>query len=112
MAEVRIDIDQTAFRDKLLHGFGAKIVRNLAADQLADKWSANIHHRTGETQLLISVEEGAGFSAGRTYVTTGEAGPLAHQDVNLSAWKWLEYGTSKMAAQAPGRRALGEVSVT
>lgn len=114
MAEVRIELDQGAI-NRLLHGAGARKARHEAADRIKAKWEANIHPRTGETQLLLHITDGGGAPGGadsRTYVETGPAGPTAHEDVNASAWKWLEYGTSKMAAQAPGRRALGEAAVT
>lgn len=112
MAEVRIDMDQAAI-NRLLHGSGARKVRHEAADRVKANWEARIHPRTGETQLLLNITDGGGAPGGadsRTYILTGEAGPLAHRDVNLSAWKWLEYGTSKMAAQAPARNALREAA--
>ena len=110
MGDVRIELDRAAI-NRLLHGTGARNARHEAADRVKAAWEANIHPRTGETQLLLSITDGGAAPGGadsRTYIQTGEAGPEAHQDVNGSAWKWLEYGTSKMRAQAPGRRALGE----
>ena len=112
MAAVRVTLDRAAI-NRLLHGAGATRARHEAADRVKAFWEANIHPRTGETQLLLGIEDGGAAPGGadsRTYIVTGEAGPEAHQDVNASAWKWLEYGTSKMRAQAPGRRALGEAA--
>lgn len=118
MAEVRIELDRGAIT-RLLHGSGARKARHEAADRVKVKWEGNIRPQTGETQLLLSITDGGGFAndiAGgadsRTYIETGEAGPTTHEDVNLSAWKWLEYGTSKMAAQAPARKALGSAAAT
>jgi hypothetical protein len=116
MGDVRISLDRGAIT-RLLRGRGAKEARHEAADRVKANWEARIHPRTGETQLLLSVEDGGGFAHdiargadSRTYILTGQAGPEAHQDVNASAWKWLEYGTSKMEAQAPARNALREAA--
>lgn len=112
MGDVRIELDRAAI-NRLLHGSGARDARHKAAERVKVKWEENIHSRSGETALLLSISDGGAAPGGadsRTYIQTGEAGPEAHQDVNLSAWKWLEYGTSKMQAQAPGRKALGEAA--
>jgi hypothetical protein len=112
VAEVSINLDQSAI-NRLLHGYGARAARHEAADRVKANWEARIHPRTGETQLLLSITDGGGSPGGadsRTYILTGLAGPESRQDVNLSAWKWLEYGTSKMRAQAPARNALREAA--
>lgn len=113
MAQAHIDIDWTAF-NRILQGDGAKDARHEAADRVKALWLGHIHPRTGMTQLLIhddDIPTVAGVG-GRTYIETGEAAPLKKFPVNLSAWYWLEYGTSKMQAQRPGRRALAEAAVT
>lgn len=113
MAEVRVEFDQSAI-NRLLHGAGARSARHEAAERVKANWEANIHPVTGETQLLLGISDGGGVPGGgdsRTYITTGEAGPFKHDEVNASAWKWLEYGTSDMEAQSPGRKALGQAAV-
>jgi hypothetical protein len=93
---------------RLLHGPGGVKARHEAANRVMRKWIGNIHRRTGETQLLLHLSD----TIGRTYIETSTAAPTKDiKGVNLSAWLWLEYGTAKMRAQAPGRRALGDAAV-
>ena len=96
--------------DALLDGPEARHARHAAADRVKFLWEANIHPETGETQLLLHDDTDAATGS-RTYIETGDAGPTKHDPVNRSAWKWLEYGTSKMEAQSPGRRALSEAEI-
>lgn len=109
MGKAHIDLDWAAF-EAILHGDGARAATKKLGNQLAGKWRRNIHRLTGVTRAMISVDAPGGVDGSRTYVQTGEAGPRAHERVNLSAEMWLEYGTSKMTAQAPGRTALGEMA--
>jgi hypothetical protein len=99
----KLEIFYAVFDAGILRGPGAFKARHTFADKIARAWSRNIHRLTGATQLMLTEEDGLGT---RTYIVTGEAGPRKHERVNLSAWQWLEYGTHKMRAQAPGRRAL------
>lgn len=94
----------------ILHGDGARSATKRIGNQLAQKWRRNIHRVTGVTRTLITTETPGGFSGSRTYILTGEAGPTKNQTLNLSAELWLEFGTAKMNAKAPGRKALGEMA--
>lgn len=107
-AEVELD---WAAVNRLLRGDAARQATHDAADDVRRRWEANIHPVTGMTNLLLHDDPGDQFSGGSTYVLTGEAAPTKEDKVNGSAWKWLEYGTSKMAAQAPGRKALGQAEI-
>lgn len=107
MAKAHIRMDDAAIT-RLLHGPGGTRARHEAADRVMRKWIGNVRRRTGETQLLLHLTD----AIGRTYIETSTAAPTKEiKGLNLSAWLWLEYGTAKMHAQAPGRRALGESAV-
>ena len=110
MGKAHIKLDDAAIT-RLLHGPGGVKARHDAAERVKVKWAGNVHPRTGETALLLHITEGSGPSGGRTYIETSTAGPTKETKLNLSAWLWLEFGTRKMRAQAPGRRALAEAAV-
>lgn len=82
--------------DLILHGRQSVKQKQIQAEKIKAAWQANIHNITGATKASIRVEE-RGF----------EVAVVADDDVNdQSAWFYLEYGTSKMRAQHPGRRAI------
>lgn len=110
MADAHIDLDWAAVT-RLMRGPGGVDARHRGAEKVERAWARNIHRLTGVTEGALHISDGSGPSGGRTYVETGEAGPKEHEKVNLSAWYWLEYGTSKMRAKKPGARALARSAV-
>lgn len=95
MPSVRVVMNPGAI-EALLRGPKSKGMKRTQATKIAEAWKGNINTITGATAAGISVEEdGDQFLAIADTATSPE-----------SAWYWLEYGTSKMRAQAPGRRAI------
>jgi hypothetical protein len=82
--------------DSILHGPDSLAQEKRQAEKIADAWRGNIHTITGATDRSIDVEQD-GFS----FIVSADA----TRDPN-SAWSYLEWGTSKMRAQAPARRAI------
>lgn len=68
-------------------------------NKIKNAWQNNIHTITGATERSIDVEA----IGSEVNVVATSAGSNAE---NPSAWSYLEYGTSKMRAQHPGRRAI------
>jgi response regulator of citrate/malate metabolism len=82
--------------ERIIHGPQSRSARRRAGTKIAQAWKANIHRITGATDRSITVED----HAKETVVSASTA-----RDPE-SAWQYLEYGTSSMRAQAPGRRAI------
>lgn len=82
--------------EAILNGPLSKATRRRAGAKIAQAWKANIHRDTGATDNSIAVED----QGKQTIVSASMA-----RDPE-SAWPYLEYGTSSMRAQAPGRRAI------
>ena len=82
--------------ERILRGPQSRGMKRAQAEKIASRWRGNIHRVTGATDRSIGVEEdGDGFVVAADKTRDPE-----------SAWSWLEYGTSKMRAQAPGRRSI------
>lgn len=82
--------------ERILRGPQSRGMKRSQAEKIAAKWKSNINRVTGATDRSIGVEEdGDGFIVSADNSRDPE-----------SAWSWLEYGTSKMRAQAPGRRSI------
>ena len=82
--------------ESILRGPESRGLKRSQAAKIATAWKGNINRITGATDQSIAVEEdGDGF------VVAADAA----RDPQ-SAWVDLEYGTSRMRAQAPGRRAI------
>jgi hypothetical protein len=82
--------------ERLIHGPGSRAQRLQQGRRIAETWRARIHRVTGATDRSIAVEE----EGNQTLVTADK-----RRDPN-TAWPYLEYGTSRMPAQAPGRRSI------
>lgn len=82
--------------EALIHGPQSRAVRRRSGEKIRQAWQGNIHRITGATDRSIAVED----HGDETLVTASTA-----RDPE-SAWAYLEYGTSSMRAQAPGRRAI------
>jgi len=82
--------------DRLIHGPSSRSLRKKQGRQIAEEWKGRINRITGATDRSIDVEE----EGNRTLVTADES-----RDPE-TAWQYLEYGTSTMRAQAPGRRSI------
>lgn len=92
---VPIVIDPTAL-ERILHGTQAKGYKRGQAEKVSNAWKGNIRRITGATDRSIAVEQD-----GDDYIVSADSA----RDPE-TAWPYLEYGTSKMRAQAPGRRAI------
>jgi hypothetical protein len=95
VASSRFEINPGAI-DAILRGRESMAQKRKQADKIAQAWKANINRITGATERSIGVEQD-----GHDMVVSAEAA----RDPN-TAWPYLEYGTSKMRAQAPARRAI------
>lgn len=84
--------------ETLLNGPQSIAQKKTQAHKIKAAWQANIHDITGVTDTSIDVEV-----RGTDIAVTAES---AGSGDNPSAWYWLEYGTSDMPAQHPGRRAI------
>lgn len=84
--------------DRILLGPESTAQKKHQANRIKNAWQGNIHAITGATDRSIDVEA---IGTEVNVVATG-GGNAA----NPSAWVFLEYGTGKMRAQHPGRRAL------
>lgn len=80
----------------ILRGPQSKAVRKRSGKKIESAWKANIHRITGATDSSIETRE-----EGDQIVV--EADTARNRE---SAWLYLEYGTSEMRAQHPGRRAV------
>lgn len=84
--------------EALLNGPKSTAQKKTQAYKIANAWQGNIHNITGVTDDSIDVEvRGNDVAVTATSAGSGD---------NPSAWYWLEYGTSDMPAQHPGRRAI------
>lgn len=95
MTSSRFEINPGAI-DAILHGPQSINQKKRQGEKLAQAWQANIHDITGATDRSVEVEQ-QGFEV--TVAADVSRDPE-------SAWAFLEWGTSKMRAQAPGRRAI------
>ncbi|ALG06849.1 hypothetical protein [Kibdelosporangium phytohabitans] len=95
MSSARFEINPGAI-EAILHGPQSIAQKKRQGDKLADAWRGNINRITGATDRSIEVEV-QGFEV--TVAADTSRDPE-------SAWVYLEYGTSSMRAQAPGRRAI------
>ena len=82
--------------DSILRGPQSMAQKRKQADRIAAAWKANINRVTGATDRSIGVEQ-----EGPDMIVSADRS----RDPE-TAWLWLEYGTSKMRAQAPARRAI------
>lgn len=83
--------------ERILRGPESRGLKRSQATRIANAWRSNINRVTGATDRSVAVEpDGDGFVAAADTSRDPE-----------SAWAYLEYGTSTMRAQAPGRRAIG-----
>lgn len=82
--------------DAILRGRESMAQKRRQADRIAAAWKANINRITGATDRSIGVEQD-----GHDMIVSADRS----RDPN-TAWPYLEYGTSKMRAQAPARRAI------
>lgn len=95
MASTRVVMHPGAI-EAILRGPESRGMKRSQATRIGNAWRGNIHRVTGATDRSIAVEEdGDGFVVAADRM----------RDPN-TAWSFLEYGTSKMRAQAPGRRAI------
>jgi len=92
---VRVVMNPSAI-ERLLRGPESKGMKRSQATKIATAWKGNINRITGATDASIDVEED-----GDQFLVVADTARSPG-----SAWYWLEYGTSKMRAQAPGRRAI------
>lgn len=83
--------------ETILRGPQSMGQKRAQGERVAQAWRANIKRVTGATDRSIQVEDVGG---GRVEVAADMA-----RDPE-SAWLYLEYGTSRMRAQAPARRAI------
>jgi hypothetical protein len=82
--------------ERILRGPESRGMKRSQAEKIASRWKSGINRVTGATDRSVGVEEdGDGFVVAADTSRDPE-----------SAWFWLEYGTSKMRAQAPGRRSI------
>lgn len=95
MASSRFEINPGAI-DRILRGPESMAQKRKQANDIANAWRANINRVTGATERSIKVEQD-----GNDMIVSADAS----RDPN-TAWPYLEYGTSKMRAQAPARRAI------
>jgi hypothetical protein len=93
---VRFTISPGAI-DKIVRGPQSIAQRKRQGQRIADAWRGNIHRITGATERSIQVEQ-----QGAEVIVSADSS----RDPE-SAWPYLEYGTSRQRAQAPGRRAIG-----
>lgn len=82
--------------ERILRGPESRGMKRSQATKIANAWQNNIHRVTGATDRSIAVEED-----GDAFIAAADR----RRDPN-TAWPYLEYGTSRMRAQAPGRRAI------
>ncbi|RSM73454.1 hypothetical protein DMH04_41315 [Kibdelosporangium aridum] len=95
MTSSRFEINPGAI-EAILRGPQSQAQKKRQAEKIADAWRGNINDITGATDRSIDVEQ-QGFEV--TVAADSSRDPE-------SAWVYLEWGTSKMRAQAPGRRAI------
>ena len=95
MASSKFTVNPGAI-ERLIHGPESRNLRKRHGRKIAEEWKGRINRVTGATDRSIGVEE----EGNRTLVTADK-----RRDPE-SAWEWLEYGTSKMRAQAPARRSI------
>lgn len=95
MASARFVMNPGAL-ERILRGPQSRGMKRSQAEKIARSWKGNINRITGATDRSIGVEDdGDGFVVAADKSRDPE-----------SAWAWLEYGTSSMRAQAPGRRSI------
>jgi len=82
--------------ERILRGPQSVAQKRKQGKRIGDAWRGNIHRITGATDRSIDVEQ-----RGSEVIVSADA----TRDPE-TAWPYLEYGTSKMRAQAPGRRAI------
>lgn len=82
--------------ERILRGPKSKGMKRSQGEKIANAWRGNINRITGATDRSIGVEDD-----GHQIIVAADA----TRDPE-SAWVFLEYGTSSMRAQAPGRRAI------
>lgn len=95
MATSRFVINPGAI-ERILRGRESVAQKRKQANKILAAWKANIHRITGATERSLKVEPD-----GDDVIVSADAA----RDPN-TAWPYLEYGTSKMRAQAPARRAI------
>lgn len=96
MASSHFEINPGAI-DRILRGPESMAQKRKQANRIADAWRGNINRITGATEHSIKVEQD-----GPDMIVSADES----RDPE-TAWYYLEYGTSKMRAQAPARRAIG-----
>lgn len=82
--------------ESILNGQESLAQRKRQAQKIKAAWRDNIHNLTGATDESIDVDV-----RGTEVIVSADTNRNPE-----SAWAYLEYGTSKMRAQAPGRRAI------
>lgn len=82
--------------ERILRGPQSRAQKVAQGKQIAARWRSNIKRVTGATERSIDVA----VEGDEVIVSADKA-----RDPN-SAWPYLEWGTSKMRAQSPGRRAI------
>lgn len=95
MASSKFTVNPGAI-ERLIHGPESRAMRKRQGRKIMESWKARIHRITGATERSITMEDD-----GNTTVVTADRA----RDPN-TAWQYLEYGTSRMRAQAPGRRSI------
>lgn len=82
--------------ETILNGPESIAQKKRQAQKIKAAWQGNIHRITGATDESIDVDV-------RGTEVVVEADTSRNPE---SAWAYLEYGTSDMRAQSPGRRAI------